>query len=111
MTELALVAAVDDIALVVAMDGVALVVAVTKMDPVASVAELALVVAVAEVVPDVLYDDRNMCKIVVTKYHLLQFVVMCGNMSNSPTCRSQLAPPPHFVLSATRIHMKAFDYQ
>ena len=47
-------------ALVAVMDDVALVVAVAKMGPVASVAELALVVAVYEVVPDVLYDDRQL---------------------------------------------------
>ena len=51
------------------------------------------------------------CKIVVTKYHLLQFALLWGMMANSPTCPSQLAPAPHFVLSDTRINMKAFYYQ
>ena len=51
------------------------------------------------------------CKIVVIKCHLLQFGMLRGKMANSPTCPSQLAPAPHFVLSATCINMKAFDYQ
>ena len=51
------------------------------------------------------------CKIVVTKYHLLQFGMLRGKMANSPTCPSQLAPALHFVLSPTCINMKAFDYQ
>ena len=38
------------------------------------------------------------CKIVVTKYNLLQFGVMCGKMANSPTCLNQLAPAPHFFV-------------
>ena len=28
------------------------------------------------------------CKIVVAKYHLLQFGIMLGKMANSPTCPS-----------------------
>ena len=58
-------------------------------------------------------------KIVVTKYHLLQFGMlrvkmagkMAGKMANSPSCPSQLAPAAHFVLSAKCINMNAFDYQ
>ena len=51
-------------------------------------------------------------KIVVTKCHLLRSLECCGGkMANSPTCPSQLAPAPHFVLSATRSNAKAFDYQ
>ena len=50
----------------------------------------------------------SMCKILVTKYHLLQFGMLRGKMVNSPTCPSQLAPVHHFVLLATRINMKAF---
>ena len=34
-----------------------------------------------------------------------------GKMANSQTCPCQLAPAPHFVLSATRINVKAFEYQ
>ena len=38
------------------------------------------------------------CKIVVIKCHMLQFGMLRGKMANSPTCPSQLAPAPHFVL-------------
>ena len=51
------------------------------------------------------------CKIVVTKYHMLQFGMLWGKMANSPTCPNQLAPARHFVLSATYINMKALNYQ
>ena len=51
------------------------------------------------------------CNIVVTKYHLLQFEMLWGKMANYPTFPSQLDPSPHFVLSDTRINMKAFDHQ
>ena len=51
------------------------------------------------------------CNIVATKYRMLQFGMLRGRMANSPTCPSQLAPAPHFVLSARRINMKAFGDQ
>ena len=95
MAGLALVIAVDDIALVVAAGEmalifaeyeVALVVVVAEMALVAAVYEMTLVAAVDAVVPDVLYDDRccSRCKIVVTKYHLLQFGIRHLAPANLP---------------------------
>ena len=83
---------------------------------------MALVAVVDEVALNVVVGDMvlmfcmtigscSRCKIVVIKCHLLQFGMLRGKMANSPTCPSQLAPAPHFVLSATCINMKAFDYQ
>ena len=103
MTEMDPAASVVELALVVAVAELAL---VTVVD------EVALVVAVDEVVPDVLYDDRwlqtcSRCKIVVTKYHLLQCGMLWGKMANSPTCPSS----KFLFVGLAYQHESIFDYQ
>ncbi len=67
----------------------ALVAVVAELALIAVVAELALVDAVAEMALVAVVSEMAL---------VLQFGVLRGKMANSPTCPSQLAPAPHFVL-------------
>ncbi len=93
MAELALVVAVAEMGLVAAVAEMARVAAVDDVALVATVAELALVIAQLQQVQN--------------RRHKISSAAVW----NSPSCPSQLATATHFVLSATRINMKAFDSQ
>ena len=100
VAEVARVVAVADMALVAAMDDVGIVVAVAKMDPVASVRPWLLQWLRLPwllrwmrwfLMFCITIGSCSRCKIIVTKYHLLQFGLLWGKMANSPTCPSQFA--------------------